>query len=670
MKNKKAFTLVELIVVITILAILWTIWFISFAGYNVIARDTIRVSDLNNLSKVISLYRVEKWKFPKVTNSIDVSFSWATIWKQGSYGIDSHIDSQSLSNIPTDPLTWNEYAYSTTIGTWEYQVWGIAERGGVSYSLPVLGKSFAANLPIFNSAIVRWNYNGKFITYTEDVSQNTKNIYVLGVPSILSQDIIDTTLRQVHTNNRFVYPGSTNAPSTYSGAVTPGVTWNSGIADINGDIAVIYEGTNTELSGANGKIELINNIKDYYENSDVADSVDFQNIANIDTVTNSDLAVWIVNTFIKSGVWGFSESKTKVKTSSVVASVWNESWEWDDNLLSSNPNSCLEMTPDHLSNLNNWMRLDFGDIRWSIDTTWWELSMWTSNLTVSQWCNIQTLEWYWDDLAWPVGYIPEEIGYLEDLQFLSLADHNITEIPESLILLTNLQDVYFEGNQLWNLELSRFDWVDWYTCENDISDKWNDMCIELSSSGWGEFGEGPPPDGDEWDFWDEWSDGIRFVLKWIQHVTCEDIMTDAQLAWLNNWWAITFADRGPQVTINPTGSSSLTKSEWCSIDEIAADDPQRLDLFTYLPEGLSLLPKLQLLSFPNEDISILPSDFASLDNLSYIDFSWNTQLWDLGSVFNFDFSNTCDDVSDWVSLREICIDNGFENLLIYETAIQ
>jgi len=32
--NKKAFTLVELIVVITILAILWTIAFISLQGYS------------------------------------------------------------------------------------------------------------------------------------------------------------------------------------------------------------------------------------------------------------------------------------------------------------------------------------------------------------------------------------------------------------------------------------------------------------------------------------------------------------------------------------------------------------------------------------------------------------------------------------------------------------
>ena len=54
MKNtKKAFTLVELIVVITILAILGTIAFISLQGYSADARNTKRASDLNQLSSAI-----------------------------------------------------------------------------------------------------------------------------------------------------------------------------------------------------------------------------------------------------------------------------------------------------------------------------------------------------------------------------------------------------------------------------------------------------------------------------------------------------------------------------------------------------------------------------------------------------------------------------------------
>ncbi|MDD2745529.1 MAG: type II secretion system protein, partial [Candidatus Gracilibacteria bacterium] len=42
---KKAFTLIELIVVITILAILGTIGFLSIGGYSSKARDSARIGD-------------------------------------------------------------------------------------------------------------------------------------------------------------------------------------------------------------------------------------------------------------------------------------------------------------------------------------------------------------------------------------------------------------------------------------------------------------------------------------------------------------------------------------------------------------------------------------------------------------------------------------------------
>lgn len=58
MKNnvnvKKAFTLVELIVVITILAILWTIAFLSLQWYSADARNAKRDTDLTSLSNAMS----------------------------------------------------------------------------------------------------------------------------------------------------------------------------------------------------------------------------------------------------------------------------------------------------------------------------------------------------------------------------------------------------------------------------------------------------------------------------------------------------------------------------------------------------------------------------------------------------------------------------------------
>jgi len=107
MYNKKpAFTLVELIVVITILVILWTIGYLSLLGYQVSSRDAVRQSDLNNIARVVELYDLQNERYPPVTDPSDVTFSGAVIWRHGTFGETSFIESRQLSEIPTDPLTW------------------------------------------------------------------------------------------------------------------------------------------------------------------------------------------------------------------------------------------------------------------------------------------------------------------------------------------------------------------------------------------------------------------------------------------------------------------------------------------------------------------------------------------------------------------------------------
>jgi len=73
--TKKAFTLVELIVVITILAVLGTIAFISLQGYSGEARDSKRLSDVNNLVKKVN---IELSKGTSLTSLITASGSSVT----------------------------------------------------------------------------------------------------------------------------------------------------------------------------------------------------------------------------------------------------------------------------------------------------------------------------------------------------------------------------------------------------------------------------------------------------------------------------------------------------------------------------------------------------------------------------------------------------------------
>jgi prepilin-type N-terminal cleavage/methylation domain-containing protein len=62
--NFKWFTLVELIVVITIIAILWTIAFITLQWYSAQARDSKRLSDIQNIKKSLELFSLNTWKYP------------------------------------------------------------------------------------------------------------------------------------------------------------------------------------------------------------------------------------------------------------------------------------------------------------------------------------------------------------------------------------------------------------------------------------------------------------------------------------------------------------------------------------------------------------------------------------------------------------------------------
>jgi len=78
-KKQKAFTLVELIVVITILAILWTISFISLQWYSANSRDSVRMSDLKNITLWLELQLSKAWRVYVPEDKIDITASGTTI---------------------------------------------------------------------------------------------------------------------------------------------------------------------------------------------------------------------------------------------------------------------------------------------------------------------------------------------------------------------------------------------------------------------------------------------------------------------------------------------------------------------------------------------------------------------------------------------------------------
>lgn len=118
MKNKKAFTLVELIVVITILAILGTIAFISLQSYSKNARDSKRISDVNSL---LTKIRLEETKWTPLIDMLiedtslsphNITLNWDTTSYQSYQWTVNFEYLKEDENKFKDPSNYNDYLFA------------------------------------------------------------------------------------------------------------------------------------------------------------------------------------------------------------------------------------------------------------------------------------------------------------------------------------------------------------------------------------------------------------------------------------------------------------------------------------------------------------------------------------------------------------------------------
>ena len=154
-KINKAFTLVELIVVITILAVLWTIAFVSFQWYAANSRDSLRITDLSNISKAIKL-RVTAWETLLMPDrSIEIQSEGRIINYQWlmSQKLLSHY---WISNWWLDPVDWNPYAFAINNYKNKHQILSFLESGDNIAFLQ--NQSYADNLNKFH--VSKWDTLG------------------------------------------------------------------------------------------------------------------------------------------------------------------------------------------------------------------------------------------------------------------------------------------------------------------------------------------------------------------------------------------------------------------------------------------------------------------------------------------------------------------------------
>ncbi|QFR38795.1 prepilin-type N-terminal cleavage/methylation domain-containing protein [Candidatus Gracilibacteria bacterium 28_42_T64] len=280
MKRSFGFTLVELIVVITILAILGTIAFISLQGYSKNARDSARISDIENIVTSFTLYEVQRGSFPVPSDGVEITYLGGSVWTQGTIGESVITNLSQMSKKPIDPFSSSEYTYSRLNSKKEYQIAAVLEGGLAFESNNTFSSAHAAG-NLAGTAYVKGNYNGML------AKVNTGGIlYTLAVPTLISGDITVTSLTALQAANKLVYKGAANLPASYESS---NFKVDGGGFVFNPSDIVVYTGSMGTLSDITNRVQLVEALKNVYIDTDASDlSPDIQTLTS--TAINSEYA--------------------------------------------------------------------------------------------------------------------------------------------------------------------------------------------------------------------------------------------------------------------------------------------------------------------------------------------------------------------------------------------
>ncbi len=106
---KKAFTLIELVVVIAIIAVLSVVGMVSFSGMNTKSRDTRRIQDLQKIAAALEIFR-----------QADIGKSYPTT--------TAPLVPNYLQVLPTDPKTKTNYSYTRGPNSYRYTLTATLEK--------------------------------------------------------------------------------------------------------------------------------------------------------------------------------------------------------------------------------------------------------------------------------------------------------------------------------------------------------------------------------------------------------------------------------------------------------------------------------------------------------------------------------------------------------------
>lgn len=196
---KKAFTLVELIVVITILAVLATVAFISFQWYTQSAKNSVVSSDIKNMKKAFDLHLLQWNSLPEPDGpTLDITKAGAPVSTQWYLWQSVVVAVQSITSAPINPTTQELFSYSKTRFSNEYQIMSDIFETALNNG-PLSAHVYAADQ---TAKRIEWNYNW-LIAYTSTWGVN----YIVALPSLMTtstwSDInLNDTNKNLYENNK------------------------------------------------------------------------------------------------------------------------------------------------------------------------------------------------------------------------------------------------------------------------------------------------------------------------------------------------------------------------------------------------------------------------------------------------------------------------------------
>lgn len=639
--NKKAFTLVELIVVITILAILWTIGFISMQNYALSARDSSRVTDMWNMLKSLELYVLQNWKYPEPGNSVQVNFSWSLAWKQGEF--DENILSKigRISKVPKDPLTWSNYTYSRANNNTEIQIGGILE-----WSLTKLNSQVNA-WDVVKKAYVKWNYNWKILKVTD-----WNVTYLLGVPSIISSDITLLDVQAIANASNFVYNWQNNLPASY--------TWTTvkldGWFDYNPSDVVAWSWDIDDLSDQSERNTFITNLNNAYSWTVVENTVSWTDDNTAKTILNSGAGTNLpVSWGSSSNSWGW----------------WNQnSWP-----------VCTDMTQDNVDNLNNVLIANYDDWYTSIPLL-------TSSLTKNDWCNLTELAvnkynailpseiWFLTSLTHLElnanhPSLPNEIWNLINLETLIIKETDFNSLPTWIWNLTKLKKVELYRNALVNIwpEIWNLVELEYLTIQyNDVialpTEIWNLAKLKELTLINSDITNIPSQIGNltELEVLNFWWNQLSSIPNEIWNLTKLkhlNIMSNQITSIPSTIWNIINLEylwsSHNNITIIPNEIWNLINLEYLILSN---------NNITTLPNEIWNLQSITDLSLENNNLNNLPDWFKNLTTILRMNLSNNTGLNNISRNYYWSFNgNYCQDNIP-VSWKEMCINANSRPIVI------